>query len=234
MLLNEISNLYRDFPPGTIIDHEGPDFLVEQNGHILGIEIEDYIRGQTSEGSKKRRKEIIWKKIIDKAQSEFEADCTIPVIASFSWFPHRQPQRIDIKSLAKNIASIVANNIPSEVSSWVEVGYDELGNTPLEEFLHSIIVCRTKKRGTWSFDEGDFTEIKIDEIEWLISSKNNKVSQYLLVCNSIWLIIVADGEYISSYADLSQEIIEHSYQAQFERVLFYDRVRQSIFQLTIH
>ncbi len=229
--LNEISNLYKDFPSGTIIDHESPDFLVDQNSYILGIEIEDYIRGQTGEGSGKRHREMVWKSIIDKAQSEFEIGCNIPVMVSFSWFPNRQPQQADTKPFVKTIISIVANHIPPDLSSWADVGYEELENLPLGEFLHSMTVCRIKEHVSWSFDEGDFTEIRANEIEWLISSKNSKVSQYLSACNTVWLIIVADGEYISSYGDLTPEIVEHPYQTKFERVLFYDRVRKTVFKL---
>ena len=232
LFIDEISTLYKDFPVGTIICHEGPDFLINQNAFILGIEVENYIRGQSSEGSKKRQREMILKNLIDNAKSVFESSCSIPLFASFVWFPDRQPQQTMMKSFAESIAIIIADHIPSEVSALETVEYEELENLPIGDYLHSIRINRTNKHSSWVSDGGDFTEMRIGEIEWLISSKNSKIDQYLLTCDKVWLIIVADGEYISSYVDLTPDIINHPYQSKFERILFYDRVRRMVFQLS--
>jgi hypothetical protein len=233
LFLNEISTLYKDFPLGTIIEHESPDFIIDDNGNKLGIEMQDYIRGQTSVGSEKRYREMVLKKIIDKAQSEFESNCSIPVFVTFFWFPHRKPQKADISRFAKTIVSLLMNNIPSEPPSWVAIENEVIRNLLIGEFLHSMILIRTKNHSPWTFVDGDLTDMRNSEIEWLISSKKGKISQYLSECNKVWLIIVADREYISSFGDLTPKVFERPYKTKFERVLFYDRVNRIVFQLPI-
>jgi hypothetical protein len=233
LLITEVSTLYYGFPKGTIIDHESPDFLVRQDNHIYGMEIGDYVRGQTAGGSINRRKESVWQEIANQAQVEFELKSNIKIWTSFSWYPHRLPRQKDVAVLAERVATLLASHVLPAPSTWIRIGEEEFENTPLEEFLHAMYVSRVKERSSWSFGEGGFTEVQVAEIEWLISSKDRKVDQYLRDCDSVWLIIVADGLRISSFSDLTQRVIEQTYGARFERVLFYDRLRKKVLSLSI-
>ena len=80
---------------------------------------------------------------------------------------------------------------------------------------------------------GGFIELQIDELQGLIASKDAKVQEYLRHCETAWLIIVADGQYISSNAELPPEVRQHAYKSQFERVLFYDRFSQRVVPLIV-
>ena len=73
LFLNEVVTLYPDFPFGSIINTERPDFLIMNNSQVIGIEVVDYIRGQNSGESVYRRNEILWQKVADTARAEFEA-----------------------------------------------------------------------------------------------------------------------------------------------------------------
>jgi hypothetical protein len=234
LLLSEVAELDVDFPSGTIIGDESPDFLIKLNNQVLGIEIVDYIRGQTSGESNNRRNEMVWKNIADKARVEFESKYSIPLVVQFFWYPHRHPRQTDVKQLAGYVSSLVANHIPSEYFAIVQISNNELGNTLLERFLRSMTICKVKKQSLWSFVGGGFIEVQVDEIQWLLSSKNDKVNGYLKKCDSVWLLIVANGRYISSNVDLPKNVLGHNYQSQFERVVFYDRFSRKVFPLTVH
>jgi hypothetical protein len=46
--------------------------------------------------------------------------------------------------------------------------------------------------------------VKVNELQELLAWKYTKVPEYLQRCDDVWLVIVADGSYISSTAELSE------------------------------
>lgn len=234
-LLKEVAALSADFPSGDLDDHEGPDFLVQEGSRTLGIEIMDYIRGQSSGESVARRNEVLWQRIANVARDKFESTHPIPLWVLFQW-GHRYPRLADVQRLGASASSLIAEHIPQEPSTSSRVGYEELENTPLEEFVSSINVSRVRnqKQSGWSFVGAAFIGLQVDEIQSLISSKDKRRDAYLKKCASVWLIIVADGTGISSNVSLSDNVLGHRYHSQFERVLFYDRPNQKVVPLLIH
>ena len=63
--LDEFIQLYPAFPIGKVKCHESPDFLIELETQMLGIEIIDFVRGQNEGVSKDRRNEFLRDNIAD-------------------------------------------------------------------------------------------------------------------------------------------------------------------------
>jgi|GEM_PF-1943119 len=235
LLLSEVANLYGDFPAEVRICHESPDFLVQQKDRVLGIEIVDYVRGQSREGSPKRRNESRRQKIADTAQKEFEATNSVPLAVYFSWLHGRALAKADTERLATSAASVISTHIPADAGGSIWIDHDRLERTPLHGLVHSISIIRVTENGErlWTCVEGGFVEVQVDEIEWLIENKSKEVPKYRKHCDLVWLIIVAGGEHISSNASVTEEVLTPPYQSKFSRVLLYDRVRQKVLPLVL-
>lgn len=233
--LDEVAHIYPAFPVGEIIGTETPDFLIKQDTNIIGIEIVDYIRGQNKGESAERRNEVLWQKVADTAKEMFELKHNVPLLVHFHWNKHHSLSLSEISSLANVVVQLVENHIPTQLFEQIRIGSEELDGTLLENLNHSITITRVRndKQSLWSFISSGFTEVQTDEIQYLIDVKNDKAQEYLRHCDEIWLIIVADGKYISSNIDLPEAARDNVYISLFEQVLLYDRIGKSIYPLKL-
>lgn len=233
--LDEFSSNYPEFPAGKIIDSESPDFLIEQSTKHIGIEIVDFIRGQNKGESTDRRNEVLWQKIADEARKKFEAKFDTPLSVHFFWNNRYILRQSEISQLADCAVSLIERRIPEKLFESVRIGYEELDNSFLEKVCHSIKILRVRneKQSLWSFISSGWTEVQTNEIQYLLDSKNEKVSDYLQSCDTVWLIIVADGRYISSNIDITSASISHVYKSSFEKVFVYDRISKRVFPLRL-
>ena len=227
--LDKVRYLYDEFPLGDLTSSEEPDFLVTMPDCIVGIEMVDYVRGQSSYGSQTRKIEILNNQIVDKAREEFEKRHNIPLQVHCFWGFHGAMRRVKIKRLAVCIASCVENHIPQKVheSSRIE---DEEIDSSIEEVIASISIVRLKPstKSLWSNPDAGFIGLHVDELQQLISFKDSKIDKYLKKCANVWLLIVADGKYISSSVELKDDVRHHRFKSRFDRILFYDSLTQKV------
>jgi hypothetical protein len=227
LFIMEVAAIFPDFPSGTINDSERPDFLISSHSYVVGVEVVGYMRGQNRGESINRRNERLWQQVADMAKQKYERHHSEPLMVHFIWHSHRYPRKANIQQLTTSASAIIGQFIPQDLFERIRVSSDDLANTPLEEFLHSIHISRVRndQQVLWSFVNSDFISLTVNEIQDLITSKNPKVPDYLLKCDKVWLLIVADGQNISSNVDVPEAVKQNTYSSSFEKVLFYDRLR---------
>jgi len=233
--IEEFSKNYPEFPAGKIVDHESPDFLIEHDSKIIGVEIVDYIRGQIKGESAERRNEVLWQKVANEARKKFEAKFTDPLSVRFFWNPRHNLRQSEISQLADSAVEIIEKHVPVQLFENIRIGSDELEGILIGTACNLISVwrARNEKKSLWSFVNAGFTEVRNNEIQHLLDSKNDKVQEYLRSCDTVWLIIVADGRYISSNIDTTSASISHVYKTSFEKVFVYDRISKGVFPLRL-
>lgn len=233
--LHQVKHAYAEFPSGTLLDSEEPDFLIPLDSGILGIELVDYVRGQGNSGSEIRQLEKKHNQIVALAQKEFEATHSAPLQVHFFWGLHKWISITDTKLMVDQAVKLVEQKIPSEVYESISLQYNELEGTGLEEFISYLSIVRLKPGAAslWSNTDAGFIDLAPDELQTLISSKETKMGSYLKKCTRVWLIIVADSEHISSSVSIKDDTSSHSYLSQFEKVLFYNLVNQQVIPLSI-
>jgi hypothetical protein len=91
---------------------------------------------------------------------------------------------------------------------------------------------RNERQVLWSSIDAGFISVPATELQQLIEVKNEKVANYLQRCDEVWLLIVADGGYISSTADLPEDTEQVQIRSAYRKVLFYDRPNQRVATLT--
>ena len=233
--LEEVAAIYPDFPSGTVIDAERPDFLVSSDSQFTGIEVVNYVRGQSAGGSDYRRNEILWQQIADAARREFESNHVDPLMVHFLWHSNRYPRKVDVPLIAASAAKTVEKYMPQTLFERTQISGERFLDTKLCAFVNSIYVTRVRnvRQVVWSSISASFISVSANELRDLLASKNIKVREYLKRCNEVWLLIVADGKYMSSTGELLQEEARRTQvQAPFQRVLFYDRPNNLITSLT--
>jgi hypothetical protein len=232
--LNEVAAIYSDFPSGTFADTELPDFLVSSACQVTGIEIVNYVRGQDRVGSDHRRNEMLWQKIANDARREFESDHSDSLMVHFLWHSDRYPRKADVPAIVTSAAKIIAEHMPQNIFESTRIAGNKLSSTPLHAFVSSVHVTRVRKRrqASWSYINAGLISVSANELQQSIASKNTKVPEYLQRCDEVWLLIIADGGYIYSTAELPEDIRQVYFRSPFQRILFYDRPNRRITTLT--
>ena len=233
--LEEAAAIYPDFPSGNVIETERPDFLISSDSRVTGIEVVNYVRGQGAGGSADRRNEILQQKVVDRGRREFESNHLEPLMVHFSWDLNRYPRKTDVPFIATSAAEVVEQYIPQTLFGHTRISSDRFSNTLLCTFVSSINAMRVRndRQALWSSISAGFVSVSEDELQRLLASKATKAQGYLQDCDEMWLLIVADGRYMSSTAELLQEEARVSQlQTAFQRVLFYDRWDKQVTSLT--
>ena len=234
--LAEVIAIYPDFPSGAIAETERPDFLVSGESHITGIEVVRYLRGQGKDrgGSADRRNETLRQQIADEARCEFESSHSDPLMVHFLLHSDRHLRKAAVPDIAARAAKIVGQYKPQILFGRIRIAGNELLDTALQAFVNSISVTRVrnKQQALWSSIDAGFVSVPASELQELIASKNAKVPDYLQRCDEVWLLIVANGGYISSTAELPEDVQDANFRSLFHRILFYDRPNERITTLT--
>jgi hypothetical protein len=234
LFLDEVATIYTDFPSGTITHTERPDFLLSSGSHVTGIEIVNHVRSQDRGGSDYRRNEVVWQQTADEARREFESDHSDPLMVHFLWHSDRYPRKADVPAFATSTAKIIAEYMPAHIFESIRIADNILQNTPLRSLVSSMHVTRVRNRQqvSWSSINACFISVSVSELQQQHTSKSAKDANYLQRCDEVWLLIIADGGYISSTVELPEDIRQDTFRSSFQKVLFYDRPNRRITTLT--
>ncbi len=228
--LEKVKLLYAAFPRGALIECEEPDFLVTSEGTICGIEMVQYVRGQGKGGSPIRWREELHEQVIVLAKSKHEGQSAIAVSVHVHWFHHRDVRSGDVDRIADEICKLVNSCQPLQVNESIAIEPDY--RTDISDYVSRVSIRRRSSGKTvWSNVEVGPAQADAVELQRLISSKNEKVSSYLKKCSQVWLVIVADGQRISSSGELTLRERQTKFESEFEKVLYYDAESGCVFEL---
>ena len=228
--LEEVKSLYAKFPPGTVVANEEPDFVVFNGEISCGIEIVQYVRGQGKGGSPIRWREELHDQIVDSAQTKYQAQSGIALSVHLHWFHHRELRGSDIEWASDEICKLVSNQGSLEINETVTFEPDYRAR--ISDFITRIWVRRKHLgKNAWSNVEVGQAEADALELQGVITSMNVKVPTYLKKCGEVWLIIVADGQRISSSGELNIRERQTKFSSGFEKVLYYDAESESVIEL---
>jgi hypothetical protein len=224
--------LLQDFPDGEIIaneQQERPDAVVVTAQGKIGVEI------TRIQKEKLKREESEVESAIAEAQRIYERLNLPKLHVSVHVGDGKSFNRSSRKKFAAAISNLVSKNIPTQDGS-IELEND-WSNPDLFPFeINSIGIYRFAKltRNHWNRPDGGIfrTEI-IDEIQNIISGKNQLLENYDRTCIAHWLLIVAEGFSPSSFFDPSASTLSHPYKTQFDRAFYLDLFSRKLFELKL-
>ena len=232
--LERAKSAYADFPIGELLSTETPDFLVKTDCEVLGIELTNFIRWQCGTGSELREIEMTHDRVVNSAQKKFERKWPVSLQVRFNWAPHPLSNRKEEQRITSEIVEVVNKFVSEEIYQPV-ILIEELGRFYLGKFINRISILRKNptSKSLWANTEAGVIGISISELQSVISDKENKINLYLQKCSSIWLLIVADGEHISSSSDLGEDVGSYIFRSNFDKVLFYDSFQHRVVELNV-
>jgi hypothetical protein len=226
--LMEVEKIYRDFPEGNLLCSERPDFLLESQDGIIGLEITRLIRKQNNSEIEDRGIEAEQRKVLNIAKTKFEKKCRMPLFVSVSWRYHNNLSRKLINLLADELVKIVESYIPEEIFEQVVIKNNDLFSFNLENYCYSIFIIRQQKSACWVSENPASPPLLPSEVEEKITQKIQKLGNYNEDCNEIWLILVFEGIDSGSLGDTGESVLNYNFKSPYDKILLYDRVERLV------
>lgn len=197
----------------------------------------NYIRGQGKKGSPIRHEEKLREKIVATAREKFDAEYQIPLQIHFHWYgrvPLASTKKAIMEKLIRDTSELVGAHIPQQIYASEYIDEYGLEGTSADDFIARISITRLKPnaKSVWSSTEVGFPAVYAEELQGLISLKEETFDLYLQKCNAVWLVVVADAKHISSIAEIEEEVSQYNFETRFERILFYNHVNQKVIVLS--
>jgi sRNA-binding carbon storage regulator CsrA len=223
---------------------ESPDFLINLEGEILGIEVVEIFQSPPEDGVRLQHQESIKENIVENTESEL-VDEGLPPITVFISFNTHFRLNIDTSQFVLEgddryefppiLAELVSENIP-ECGEHIEIYGVDCEQIPIkinsikifrEEYYEEISVTTSKG--------GVLPPLDQNTLEQTINSKNSKVGRYRQKCENCWLLISSNDLEFEKAFDLknSERALESCYEFDFERVFFLEEAFEELYEINL-
>lgn len=185
-----------DFPQGQVVERESPDFHVLTGDRTVGIEMQEFIQGASSEGATGRKHESLRAKVMTRAQETFESLHPGAHLYIYAYWGGRSPEDKDVADVAQKLAALVWKLMPpppieSKYVSHRQPTYDELEEAGLLRYLANLDIGRYPPAtyGTWNSSESGHLSQDVNDMQTQVRAKESKVEAYRQSCSELWLVI---------------------------------------------
>jgi hypothetical protein len=220
---------------------EAPDFILEIDGHRVGAEITQYVRGRSEQGSAERRQHRFIQPVLDEAKEAFAKRSSDALYVTVD----------PLSGTAEAARSTLAAGLSEAVRGCLDGGEIqtrpcECGIAPSVPAFHECLVPEGLRQimdritvvelpagsiSSWRIRQSGDTRAYVAELEALISSKEPRVSSYLERSESVWLVIDAFGADILQAVTPSGDLVNHRYRTGFSKVFQVDTTETTVHQL---
>ena len=230
--LMQLRSIYARFPEGEIEDHERPDFLL-RGRDVLGIEVTGL---HSDSGIADRRSEGAWRRAIDDARAEYERGNRPPCEVIVEWHGQPSPSRDGGVSVSQSIAATVKEIIAAIGDREVRIEYSGHRGIPLPKHVESIDVRRVDHlaEAVWDFKQGGVVPTWSPSfIQAAIDKKEQIYDRYREKCDRVWLVLLAEHDYASSWGEHTDSSRTYVYNTRFERVLVFRTLSADVSELRV-
>ena len=209
-----------------------PDLLFRDIN--LGIEITEYSLGQSRMGSHARRLEVVRRKIVSKAQLDYELSRKDCLQLSVFWANLECPTKSEEKVLAESITQLVLSRSRQPPRMW-RIGWEEFDNSTLQKLVAeiSIYIIAIEGQSCWSSAASIWAWEADKRIQVALDQKESKVRQYRKFCTEIWLLVVANREWLSCRYFRDPTLAEAKFRSSFDRAFFLDEASEMVCELAL-
>lgn len=220
--LEHLRALLPNFPAGELIEGDEPDFLI-LGQRTVGIELTELHRKPAPRQAPFQEVQAIQERMI-RARDIYVAAGHPPVQCNFLF--RGQVGKTEVEGLARLLTELAVRNVPelgqqnSEEFAWdnrdyfpeVLAGVNVLRHASIDETLF----------GGWG--PAPAVPLRHQDVQRVIQAKEGKVPAYLTRCDEVWLVIVVDSEFMSTWFHGDDGLLDVPVSSRFTRVLLVSRI----------
>ena len=222
---------YADFPSGTLIEGEAPDFVLPTPGRTFGFEVTQLFQPPSTSRFPPREIEAFREEVVRRAEDIYAASGGLPVDVN-AYFSIRPATRQDKEALAQSLSDFVRGHYPAE--RQVLLFRENEPQPVLPRGFGSISIARPlgdQSRVWFTGGVGETILLTRELLATTISEKNSLVAHYLSHVDEVWLLIVTDLFPSSSSFSVPREVQGWSFSHKFDRLLLLSREDSKVWAL---
>ena len=235
LFINYFRENYADFPKGKLSSSESPDFIIKmKNRRELGIELTRLNPANKQMPDEKQIEQIrIREEIINDTLALFERGSELKLFVKFLF-----SEKIEINNAARLVtAARVVNGIRGRVQNKNQNSffYKFVSGKDLPKGIDEIRIVHHPEMQSQIWERSNNLGIStnvIDDILIAINKKEEKLRLYQKQrLNFYWLLITTDHLRGVKSFNLSNTILNHSFESNFQKVFLFDLMKSNIYQL---
>lgn len=232
LLINYLRSSYSDFPKGKIVSSESPDFIVKTKpAKKIGIEL---VRLAPEKLFNHLADNEFRSELINDVSELFErsSDLKLFVKVCFS------DQKAIHEERLLAVSAILANRIRSVVSNKNHRSFfcRSLTANELPEGIEQVLIVHHPEMEESVWEEANnlgISENVVADLKRVISRKEEKLLLYRKKkLDAYWLLVLSDQLRNVKSSNVTNRIFSESFQSQFGKVLLFDLLRTSVYEIS--
>ena len=204
-----------------------PDFMFGKRGRRIGLEITRFF----SQDDSLRKREGAWEGVMTEAYHEYRGLGGSPVKVAVRWNGDPPTSALERRALARQLAELVARHSPTEPTGFILRAHKDLPSGVEAIYLEWSPVDRG--RNWWN---GNDTHVELTTpaaLQSVLDRKERKWLRYQTTCDAVWLLIAADAHFASTWVEVSETLLSHSYRSSFGRAFLLCHVPDRLYELRL-
>lgn len=184
----------------SIEQSEAPDFLVQIQSRLIGVEVTEVFLGAKQVGLSLRARESITDRIVARARTLYQARNSRFVHVNVLFFDGVDVQGLNRERLADRLAALVESMpLKSEHFHWRNDYQDP--SLDAIAFVTALSVPEASMSHWGVARAGWRTQLSTEQLRSAIDAKNEKVHAYRAKADEVWLLLAVDGSRPSQFFD---------------------------------
>jgi hypothetical protein len=210
-----------------------PDIILPP--HELGIELIEYVLGPSANGSHMRRLETVRREIVHQAQISYESHACRCVQVTVIWGNVDCPTKNEQKKLAAAISQVVPS-FDWNKRRVLRIHWEQFTASILQKYVAEIsaYLVTDRGKGCWSSAASIWAGDATQRLQSTLDYKENKVAQYRVFCREVWLLIVANKEWLASMYFKAPAASVEVFRSSFDRAFLLDERTGAVSELILH
>lgn len=225
--LDRFLEIFPAAPVGRVEKSVHPDFVVTTSKGVIGIELTQLHQVERNRNFQPREIDAFKDKIVGLAKDIYSSCNAIPleVGVHFSGTPLSNVE-ITARKLVGVIQELASGNEVSRV-----VTHDDI-DMPQEFSVIRIIKRPSYANCLWSVSSARWLPVlDVSQIQTRIAQKNEKIGKYKESADELWLLLVIDQEYLSSFFEVRDSMLAHTYNSAFSKTILFSYMSKRLWVL---
>lgn len=208
-----LKQLYPDFPKGAVEYGEEPDVRVRDGSSCTGIEITEYFRPEMQVGSPLQEQESLAHLVVNRSAALY-LPSEAPILAAVTFAKDVRITKRDVEPLAQALVRTAHRGARSATRHVSNDG-------TLPNAIVAVAIYPLDRAQATAFIALGSTwppEVDREEVQRIITSKEQKLQRYKKECAEVWLVIVLNGFRVASMTS-SPMNLDMAFGSSFARVL---------------
>jgi hypothetical protein len=211
----------------AVQDHEEPDFLVEVDGGLVGIEVTDLIEATPRQPVPPQQWAAEGRRLVRAAQEVFEQANRQPVVVELSFTPQLPAREFRDLALPRQLAAAVEEHLLHQANGSWTLGPFRRDPVPQLTSLYAAPLGASPSE--WRL--GSMTQVRpasCDDLVATVAGKEPLVPKYRRACPVAWLLVNCD--LVGQEVTLAVPDLPCLVSTAFDRVFcidFYGAVREA-------